>query len=183
MTVVSLLIVALALAADSFAAALGRGAALAGPGVGAALAAGAAFGGFQAAMPMLGAMLGAGVGPWVAPVDHWIAFAILAGIGAHMILPHGGEQRASRLPGMAGLLLVAFATSIDALAAGFGAAVMALPVWPLALAAGFVTFAVSALGLRLGAALGESWGRRAEVAGGLMLAAIGASIVVDHLSA
>lgn len=183
MTVASLLLVALALAADSFAAALGRGAVLAGPKLGAALAAGAAFGGFQAAMPMAGEWLGAGIGPWVAPVDHWIAFAILAGIGLHMILPRGGEQRAARLPGAVGLLLVAFATSIDALAAGFGAALMALPVWPLALAAGIVTFAVSALGLRLGAALGESWGRRAEIAGGLMLAAVGASIVVDHLSA
>ncbi|MBM3558436.1 MAG: hypothetical protein FJX53_00750 [Alphaproteobacteria bacterium] len=182
MSVMSLLVVAVALSADAFAAAIGRGVTAVSPAAGAALAAGVAFGGFQAAIPVAGALLGEGVGPWVAPVDHWIAFAILAGLGLHMIVPCGGH-RPARLAGPLGLLLVAFATSIDAFAAGFGTALLDRPGWPLAAAAGVVTFALSSVGLRIGAALGESWGRRAEIVGGLMLAAVGASILVDHLSA
>lgn len=183
MSVLSLLVIAVALSADSFAAAIGRGAVAVGPAAGKALAAGAVFGAFQAAMPFAGSLLGEGVGPWVAPVDHWVAFAILAGLGLHMMLPGRDGERTARVRGAVGLLLVAFATSVDAFAAGFGTALIDLPVWPLAAAAGAVTFALSALGMRLGAVLGESWGRRAEIAGGLMLAAVGASIVVDHLSA
>jgi manganese efflux pump family protein len=140
------------------------------------------FGGFQTGMAALGWLGGRWLGPTVARWDHWIAFAILAGLGARMIVEamrddDGEEGVADDLLTLVGL---AIATSIDALAAGVTLPLVpASPALKLALI-GVVTAALSAGGLYLGRRAGERLGPRLEIVGGLALVAIGVKILLDH---
>jgi putative Mn2+ efflux pump MntP len=178
---VEALLLAVALAADAFAVALGQGARFR-PGLGAALALALAFGLAQGAMAAIGWALGAIALDWIAAWDHWIAFALLAGIGGYMILGDADEA-SSPLLGPVALLAAAIATSIDALAAGIALPAMAVdPVLTIALIAG-VALVLSLCGIWLGRAAGERFGRSASIAGGFILIALGCRIVLDHTGA
>jgi putative Mn2+ efflux pump MntP len=141
-----------------------------------------AFGAFQGLMPLLGAWGGASVAGWVGKVDHWIAFGLLALIGGKMLweaFKHDDDDRPKGDPFAWGTLLVlAIATSIDALAAGLSLGLMQLPV----LASSAIIAAITALlclpAVWLGRRLGERWQQTAEVVGGLVLVAIGVKILV-----
>jgi manganese efflux pump family protein len=174
---IAALLLALALAMDAFAVALTQGARFR-PGAGGALTIGATFGMFQGVMPLIGWGIGAVALAYVAAVDHWIAFALLAFLGARMVLG-GGDGDAPRLTGKA-LLVAGVATSIDALAAGITLPALGVP--PLAACAliGVVTFALSAAGVLLGRAAGDRYGRAAEIFGGLILIALGCRILYQH---
>ncbi len=144
-----------------------------------------AFGFFQALMPLLGWLGGAAVVGHVATWDHWLAFALLAGIGGKMLWESwrgGDEACASADPFAWGRLTVlAIATSIDALAAGLTIALIELPVaFTLAIIGGTTT-ALCLPAVLLAGRLGERWAGRAEIAGGLVLIGIGVKILVDHL--
>jgi putative Mn2+ efflux pump MntP len=174
---IAALLLALALAMDAFAVALTQGARFR-PGAGGAFAIGATFGVFQGVMPLIGWGIGAVALAYVAAVDHWIAFALLALLGARMLLG-GGDDNVQRLTGGA-LLVAGVATSIDALAAGI--TLPALAVVPLLACAliGGVTFALSGAGVLLGRAAGDRFGRPAEIFGGLVLIALGCRILYEH---
>ena len=178
------LVLAASLSMDAFAAALGKGAGLRRPGLGAALAVGAVFGLFQAGMPLLGFMLGVTVGGLVQAVDHWIAFVLLTGIGARMAWAgwKGEEGAASGASGFAlgALLMAGLATSVDALAAGVPLALLGGQVVATACVIGAVTFALSAAGVLMGRAVGPLLGRWAEGAGGIGLMLLGAKILAEH---
>jgi len=171
------LLLAVALAMDAFAVALTQGARFR-PRAGGALAIGATFGAFQGAMPLIGWAIGAVALAYVAAVDHWIAFALLAFLGGRMVLG-GGDGEAERLTGKA-LLIAGIATSIDALAAGITLPTLGFaPLLACALI-GVVTFALSALGVLIGRAAGDRYGRPAELLGGLILVALGCRILYEH---
>jgi manganese efflux pump family protein len=145
------------------------------------------FGGFQAAMPLLGATLGGKLGPLVEAWDHWIAFVLLGGIGLNMLRQSwrsagGAEAPATGDPfGAKVMLLLAIATSIDALAVGVTLPMLGAPL-PLTLVTiGIVTAALSALGLAAGRRFGALLGRRFEAVGGVVLVVLGAKILVQHL--
>jgi putative Mn2+ efflux pump MntP len=143
------------------------------------------FGGFQAGMPLLGHLAGRQLHAAIASVDHWVAFALLCAVGGHMIYEsvqgHVGERRdILRLPV---LLLLSLATSIDALAVGLGFACLNLPIARPAVLIGCVAFVMSLVGLRLGHRIGQTFERRAQLLGGLVLIAIGTRILIAHLSA
>jgi putative Mn2+ efflux pump MntP len=182
----SLLLIALGLSMDAFAVAIGRGAVLArGMRARGALAMALAFGLFQALMPAAGWLLGSAFAGFITGIDHWIAFLLLAGIGGRMIVGavHGGDEESQALS-VRMLLLLAVATSIDALAVGIGLR-LADPSTQILLAAlliGGVTFGLSLAGGLLGSRLGERFGRTMEVVGGVVLIGIGLRILVTHLT-
>lgn len=145
-----------------------------------------AFGFFQALMPLIGWIGGAALVGWIAAWDHWLAFALLTGIGGKMLWEAwaGDDEAGPGDPFAWGRLTVlAIATSIDALAAGLSIAVIGVPVLVAVGVIGATTAALCIPAVRLGARLGGRFAAAAEVLGGLTLIGIGAKILVDHLAA
>lgn len=176
---IAALALAVALAMDAFAVALTQGARFRHDWRSVAAIA-LAFGLFQGGMPLAGWLLGSFALPLVEAWDHWIAGGLLAALGVQMIWfgEHEGDGPA-RLSGFA-LLAAAVATSIDAFAAGITLPTMDFP--PLATCGliALVTAVLSAIAIELGQRAGDRFGRHAEIAGGVMLIALGAKIVFDH---
>jgi len=174
------LLLALALAMDAFAVALTQGARFR-PDLRGGLAIALTFGLFQAVMPLAGWGIGTAAFAYVAAVDHWIAFALLAVLGLRMLRGDAAEQGGAIAVSGAGLLIAGIATSLDALAAGI--ALPTLGTAPLAAAGviGAVTFALSGAGVLLGRRAGESWGHWAERAGGIILIGLGCRILAEHM--
>jgi len=147
------------------------------------------FGGFQALMPLFGWLLGSRVGKAIEAWDHWVIFALLGGIGAKMLweaFHHSEEQAAPSEADAFGLrvmLLLAIATSIDALAAGFALPLMGAPLGLSLAAIGVTTAALSALGLFAGHRFGAALGSRLDALGGIVLIGLGVKTLVEHLSA
>jgi putative Mn2+ efflux pump MntP len=144
------------------------------------------FGGFQALMPLLGWFAGARIGPLVQTWSHWIAFVLLSGIGAKMLWESRGteepsEEKVEALFELPVMLVLAVATSIDALAVGFTLPMLGAPLVLSVVTIGVTTAALSALGLFAGRRFGALLGRRLDAAGGLVLIGIGAKILFDAL--
>lgn len=139
------------------------------------------FGGFQALMPLAGYLLGSRFQSMIQRVDHWIAFVLLALIGANMVRESQGEAEHlddSFTPGT--MLPLAVATSIDALAVGVTFAFLNVRIIPAAALIGVTTFALSAIGMRLGNVFGARYQARAELAGGIVLILMGVKILLEH---
>ncbi|MFN3864030.1 MAG: manganese efflux pump MntP family protein [Erythrobacter sp.] len=170
---------ALALAMDAFAVALTQGAKFR-PGLRGGLVIALTFGAFQALMPLLGWGIGAVALAYVAAVDHWIAFGLLAFLGVRMLGGQAGEGEAARALAGRALLLAGVATSIDALAAGM--TLPTLDIAPLVAVAliGIITAGMSAGGLWLGRVAGDRWGEWAGRAGGSILIGLGCTILGQH---
>jgi putative Mn2+ efflux pump MntP len=180
----TIVILALALAADAFAAALSRGA-VAGTHSRSALAlrVGVAFGAAQGLMAAAGWALGAAFDRWIRDIDHWVAFVLLAAIGVHMLFESAhadSDAITPRATGAWALATAAIATSIDAAAAGVTLPLLDMPVLASCVIIGGVTLALSSAGVYIGAAAGAMIGRRAEALGGLVLIALGVKILVEH---
>lgn len=174
--------IAIGVSMDAFAVAVGKGLATPAPRFRHALLVGAYFGGFQALMPLVGYAAASRFGDLVTRYDHWIAFVLLAAIGAKMIAESRDDERpAAPGLGMTTMLTLAVATSIDALAVGVSFAFLDVAIAPSVLAIGVTTFAVSVIGFRLGSVFGGAYRSRAELLGGVILIAIGAKILVEHL--
>jgi putative Mn2+ efflux pump MntP len=187
MNLTSTLFLALAMSTDAFAAAVGKGASLHKPCLREALRTGVIFGIVEALTPVIGWALGLAAARYVVDWDHWIAFALLAALGARMVYS-GLKTPSPERPKLAShsfgvLILTAIATSIDAMAVGVGLAFLNVDILPTAAAIGLTTMLMVTVGVMLGRVLGSIAGRRAEVAGGLVLIAIGIAIVVEHTAA
>jgi manganese efflux pump family protein len=183
MTPGAVAILSLSMSTDAFAAAVGRGAAHR-PSLAQALRAGLIFGSIEAATPVIGWSLGLIAAGVVQQIDHWIAFVLLAGVGAHMVW-HGVRPRREDHPpvrrGLMPLIATAVGTSIDAAAVGVGLAFIGVNIWAIALSIGLTTFALTTLGMLIGARIGVRTGKHAEILGGLALIAIGAFILAEHM--
>ena len=145
------------------------------------------FGGFQALMPIAGWALGSGFASFIEPVDHWVAFILLLIIGGKMLVDafRGDEsatceQAADRLD-MRELLMMAVATSIDALAVGVTFAFLGVNVLFAASIIGVTTFALSFIGVITGNQFGARFERPATITGGAVLILIGVKILLEHL--
>lgn len=148
------------------------------------------FGGFQALMPLLGWVVGARIGSFVETWDHWIAFVLLAGIGGKMLWEArgGGEEEPPQVSeeelfGTRTMLVLAVATSIDALAVGFTLPMLDAGLVTAVVSIGVTTALLSAFGLFAGRRFGAILGRRLEIVGGVVLIGVGAKILIEHLSA
>lgn len=148
-----------------------------------ALKRGVVFGSFQAAMPVLGWLGGLGFRPILEPVDHWIAFGLLAIIGLHMIISSWNATDSTKHAGsFVQLIVLGIATSIDALAIGLTFALLGVDILFAILIIGAVTFAMSFGGVYLGQRVGRLFARRIEAIGGLILILIGVRILFKHLA-
>lgn len=143
------------------------------------------FGGFQALMPLLGWAAGEGLREWIAPIDHWIAFGLLAFIGGKMIaeaVKMGSAETAPPDPSrLLMLLALSIATSMDALAVGITLSLVTNHIFSAVLLIGLITFIISYLGWEIGRRIGHFFESRIQLAGGLILIAIGAKILLQHL--
>lgn len=143
------------------------------------------FGFFQALMPTLGYFGGAAVSGFVQAVDHWIAFVLLLFVGGKMIyeaVKKSGECecRKEKLS-LHVLLMLALATSLDAFAVGLTFAMLQISIWRPVILIGLTTFVISFFGVIFGEKVGEMVGRKVEIAGGVLLIAIGLKILIPSI--
>lgn len=188
MNPVSIILLALAMSTDAFAAAIGKGVALHHPRWREALRTGVIFGVIESLTPIAGWWLGSATAKYVSEWDHWIAFSLLGILGLRMIHAGLGVDKESDVPKPSRhsfwlLALTGFATSIDAMAAGAGLALVGVNIYPVAVAIGFTTFVMVTAGVMLGRVLGAVAGKRAGIVGGLLLIGIGSAILQEHLAA
>lgn len=147
------------------------------------------FGGFQAFMPLLGWVVGTRIGPVVQAWDHWIAFVLLGAIGGKMLWEarsngdEDEEARGTNLYAFKVMLVLAIATSIDALAVGVTLPMLNAPFALSLITIGVTTAILSAAGLFAGHRFGALLGKRLEIVGGLVLIGLGTKILIEHLSA
>src|SRR6186997_269971 len=188
MNALSVLAIAFAMSTNAFAAAIAKGAALQRPSWREALRTGAIFGIIEAITPLVGWLIGSAAAKYASEWDHWIAFTLLAGLGARMVWVgfRSNDNDVDERPASHSfwvLALTGLATSIDALAVGVGLAFVDVHIGWVAVAIGMATFVMVAVGVMLGRVLGAIAGKRAEILGGLLLIGIGTAIVFEHLGA
>ncbi|MBR5018617.1 MAG: manganese efflux pump [Bacteroidales bacterium] len=180
-----ILLLAIGVSMDAFAVSIGKGLTARRASWREALTVGFWFGGFQALMPVIGYYLGISFADLVTKVDHWIAFGLLLLIGGNMIreaFQKDEEQQAADSSfGFRTMLVLAIATSIDALALGISFAFLQTPLWSSITLIGLTTFLFSVVGLLIGKKVGGRFHKGAEIFGGLILIGIGLKILIEHL--
>lgn len=189
MSPLGVLVLAFSMSVDAFAVSVGRGAAIGRPPVSEALRTGLVFGVVEALTPLAGWAAGMAASRFVASIDHWVAFALLAGVGLHML--HAAWTKADRdLAGGAPasrsllvLLATAIGTSIDAMAVGVSLAFLEVNIVVIAVAIGLATFVMSSGGMMIGRLIGSRLGRAAEALAGVALCGLGLVILFEHLFA
>jgi len=135
-------------------------------------------------MPLIGWFIGDAVQQFLAAYDHWIAFALLAWVGGRMVresFSRDAEDHVIDPTRGLNLIVLSIATSIDALAVGLSLAMLRVDLWIPSAIIGIVAAGMTLTGMLLGRRLQASWGKRAELVGGLVLIAIGVRVVVEHL--
>ena len=180
-----LLLLAIGVSMDAFAVSVCKGLSMSRSGLKESAICGAWFGGFQALMPLIGFFLGTLFAEAIEAFDHWIAFGLLAIIGANMLK----EAFSKEEEGCCGcdlsfktMLVMAIATSIDALAVGISLAMAGnVNIWLAILLIGFTTFSFSGLGVKIGNVFGSRFEQKAQVAGGVILILLGLKILLEHL--
>ena len=183
MSLIELFLLALGLSMDAFAVAVCKGLALQKLQPRHAVIIGLYFGGFQALMPLFGYLLGVRLQDAIKAYDHWIAFLLLSLIGFNMIRESFSSETESGSASMdiRTMLILAVATSIDALAVGVTFAFLEVRILPAVTVIGCTTFLLSMLGVKVGALFGTRYKSRAELSGGVILILIGFKILVEHL--
>lgn len=146
------------------------------------------FGGFQALMPAIGWLLGSRFERYIVSVDHWIAFILLGVIGGKMIWEAAREKEDQDIVeqldaplNIKELLVMALATSIDALAVGITFAFLGTPILEASLIIGVTTFIICVIGVYVGNFFGSKYKRKASIAGGMILVLLGIKILLEHL--
>ena len=184
MGTLELFIVAVGLAMDAFAVAVCKGLSIRTLKVRQMLLVGLWFGAFQGLMPAIGYLLGSAFAGFIQSVDHWIAFVLLAIIGGNMIREAlGDEEECCGDPSLAFgvMLMLAIATSIDALAVGVTFAFLGVKILTAVAFIGIITFAISAAGVKIGNLFGAKYKSKAELFGGVVLVLMGLKILLEHL--
>ena len=183
MGLIELFFLAVGLSMDAFAVSVCKGLSMKKVTLRKACLVGAWFGGFQALMPTLGCFLGAAFSSYITSFDHWVAFVLLALIGLNMIREalSGEEDSADDDLSFKAMLVLAIATSIDALAVGITFAFLEVNLLWAVLFIGLITFMLSAAGVKVGNVFGEKYKSRAELAGGVILVLLGVKILLEHL--
>ena len=183
MTILELFILAVGLSMDAFAVTVCKGLAIGKINMKHALIVGLWFGGFQALMPLVGYLLGSSFAEYIAAVDHWIAMILLALIGVNMVRESRDKdpEHADPSLGFKTMLVMAVATSIDALAVGVTFAFLEVRILPAVSFIGVVTFLLSALGVKIGSIFGTKYKSKAELTGGVILILLGLKIFLEHM--
>ena len=181
MSPIAVFFLALAMSTDAFAAAVCKGAVLQRPRWTEALRTGAIFGVIESITPLVGWALGHAAADYVKAWDQWIAFGLLSALGLRMIVAaFKNDASAAEKPSRHSFWLLAmtgFATSIDAMAVGVGLAFLDVGILPIAASIGLATFVMVTIGVMVGRLLGNFAGRWAEAFGGVLMIAIGSTIL------
>ena len=185
MTFLELFLIAIGLSMDAFSVSICKGLTTKRFSWRMALVCGLWFGGFQALMPTMGYFLGAQFQEMIEAYDHWIAFGLLFLIGANMIREAiWGKKEEGKENGTLDfktMLLLAIATSIDALAVGVSFACIQVKLWSSVVVIGLTTFVFSVLGVKIGNVFGSKYEKSAGIVGGIILILIGLKILLEHL--
>lgn len=182
-----LFLMGIGLAMDAFAVSVFKGLAMRRVNKKQTLVIGLFFGGFQALMPFIGWVLGSQFERYITKIDHWIAFVLLGFIGGKMIVEARKPAEDDEIAEMDApldlkeLLVLAVATSIDALAVGITFAFLQYPIAEAVSVIGVTTFFISVGGVYVGNFFGSKYKNRAEFAGGLILVLLGLRILLSHL--
>ncbi|CAH1688914.1 Mn(2(+)) exporter [Hyphomicrobiales bacterium] len=186
MSPASITVLAVSMSIDALLASISRGALSKRPRFTEALRTGIVFGLVETVTPLLGWGAGIAASQYVAAVDHWIAFVLLAVVGGRMVVHSmrpSAEHAQAPSRSLWVLMATAIGTSIDAMAVGVSLAFLDVNIVLVACAIGFATFLMSTSGMMAGNLIGAAFGRWAERLGGLALVCLGISILFSHLSA
>ncbi len=183
---IELLILAVGLSMDAFAVSLCKGLSMKKATFKHGAVCGAWFGGFQALMPLIGFYLGTLFADAIQAFDHWIALILLALIGINMLKEAfescDCEEQPNADMSFKTMLVMAVATSIDALAVGISLAMAGnVNIWIAIALIGAITFTLSAIGVKLGNVFGSRFEKPAQIAGGVILIVLGIKILLEHL--
>lgn len=182
MSVLEIIILAIGLAMDAFAVSICKGLSLGKINVKHMCIAGIWFGGFQALMPLIGYLLGGIFADSIKKFDHWIAFVLLGFIGVNMIKESfESDDCVDGAMDAKTMLILAIATSIDALAVGVSLAFLKVSIVSSVITIGAITFVLSAIGVKIGSIFGAKYKSKAELSGGVVLILIGLKILLEHL--
>lgn len=182
MGLLELFLIAVGLSMDAFAVSVCKGLSLGKIKMKHMVIAGLWFGGFQGLMPAIGYFFGNFFAGFVNNYAHWIAFGLLAFIGGNMIKESfGKEEELDASMDVKSMLLLAIATSIDAMAVGVSFAFMQVQIVWAVLFIGVITFTLSAVGVKVGSIFGTKYKSKAEFVGGLVLIVIGLKILIEGL--
>lgn len=187
MGLVELLLIAVGLSMDAFAVSICKGLGMKEVNLKVAVVLALFFGGFQALMPLIGWALGSQFLGIIGPIDHWVAFVLLAVIGGKMLWEafredagEGDDKPADRID-LGEFFILAIATSIDALAVGISFAALSVDIVPSVALIGVITFAFSIAGVFVGNFFGSRYEKPASIVGGVVLILIGTKILLEHL--
>ena len=185
MKILETVLLAVGLSMDAFAVAVCKGLSMGKTTIKKMCIVGLWFGLFQALMPTLGYLLGKAFSDLIASFDHYVAFALLFVIGANMIRESFSkeEECADCSLAFGVMLMMALATSIDALAAGVGFAFMELNVVFTVIFIGVTTFLLSFVGVKIGSVFGTKYKKRAEICGGVILILLGTKMLIEGIIA
>ena len=184
MNFLTIFVIAVGLAMDAFAVSIASGAAYKQLKVRHTLRIALFFGGFQAFMPLIGALAGLSVKDYIADYDHWIAFVILAAVGGKMIYESFKITEAEKNNSPSNILVLlalSVATSIDALAIGITLSLVAASIITAVIVIGLVTFVMSYIGVMIGKRFGHIFENKIEAIGGLVLIILGVKILLEHM--
>lgn len=183
METIEILLIGIGLAMDAFAVSICKGLSMKSMSWKKALIVGLYFGTFQALMPVIGYFLGATFENLVTQIDHWIAFALLTFIGSNMLKEAFTKNEENRNDNVdfKTMIILAIATSIDALAVGITFAFLKVDIILATIIIGIVTLIICIIGVKLGNKFGDKYERKAEVVGGAILILIGLKILLEHL--
>lgn len=183
---IELLLLAIGVSMDAFAVSICKGLSMKKATLNASATCGIWFGGFQALMPLIGFFLGALFADKIEAFDHWVAFALLAIIGINMLkeaLEKGCDcENHNADLSVKTMLVMAIATSIDALAVGISLAMAGnVNIYIAISLIGAITFTMSAIGVQIGSVFGSRFEKKAQFAGGAILILLGVKILLEHL--
>ena len=184
MELVTIILIAVGLAMDAFAVSIVSGAAYKQLKIKHAFRLAVFFGGFQALMPLIGSLAGLGIKQYIANYDHWVAFALLSAVGCKMVYESSKikpDDKNFDPSNIFTLLILSIATSIDALTVGITLPLLALSLIKAVIIIGLITFLLSYIGVSVGRKFGHFFESKIEALGGLVLIALGAKILLEHL--
>lgn len=183
MGILSITGIAIGLAMDAFAVAICKGLSMIKMNWKKGIIIGGYFGIFQAFMPLVGYFLGVGFQNRVEGIDHWLALVLLSIIGINMIKNAVSKEEESNNDRVdfKEMIVLAIATSIDALAVGITMAFLDVNILSVVLLIGIITFVTSVIGVKIGNVFGDKYEKKAELAGGIILILMGIKILLEHL--
>lgn len=183
MGILGIIIIAIGLAMDAFAVSICKGLSMKRMNWKKGTIIGGYFGFFQAIMPLIGYLLGMGFQDKVTSIDHWIAFILLSIIGINMIKEAFSDEEDANNDNVnfKEMIVLAIATSIDALAVGITFAFLEINIILAVAIIGIITLIISMIGVKIGNVFGNKYEKRAQIVGGVILILMGLKILLEHL--